>query len=241
MADELKALANKAVAKADWARAIQHLSEAIALAPSDATCFSNRAFALSSSGRHEEALADARQSMALAPNMSKGYLRAGRALVGLGRREDAIELLEDAADNRFPQDYALQEALESALSLPSAGAADGMLRPLVNDPSAGETGDASEVPATTHSGLASSYYYAAVPASQRSLPVAAPQRIEPTAARQSTASAHGHAAGGAVRADIERKGSDSYYYAHDRSTDFVVPTVPKKLNSDGSLTPWDGK
>lgn len=36
-------------------------------------------------------------------------------------------------------------------------------------------------------------------------------------------------------------GSDSYYYAHDRKTDFTVPTVPKKLNADGSLTPWDGK
>ena len=36
-------------------------------------------------------------------------------------------------------------------------------------------------------------------------------------------------------------GEDSYYYAHDRQTDFTVPTVPQKLNPDGSLTPWDGK
>ena len=31
-----------------------------------------------------------------------------------------------------------------------------------------------------------------------------------------------------MRADIERKGSDSYYYAHDRSTDFVVTNRAKK-------------
>ena len=111
-ADELKSLANKAVAKSDFASAIRHLDDAIALAPTDTASFSNRAFALSAIGENAKALSDAQCAMSLAPNASKGYLRAGRALTALGRRDDAIALLEDAAD-RFPQDYALQEALES--------------------------------------------------------------------------------------------------------------------------------
>ena len=45
-------------------------------------------------------------------------------------------------------------------------------------------------------------------------------------------------ANGAIREDIDRKGSDSYYYAHDRNIDYTVPTVPMRLNPDGSLTPW---
>ena len=147
-------------------------------------------------------------------------------------------MLEDAAD-RFPQDYALQEALESALSAtPSAlveGAAAGASGASASNASAASSSapDASAA-GGGHGGLASSYYYAAVPASQRVLPVTAPQKIDAT-----TSSAA--ASGGAIKADIDRKGSDSYYYAHDRNTDFSVPTVPKRLNDDGSLTPWDGK
>ena len=51
-------------------------------------------------------------------------------------------------------------------------------------------------------GLSSSYYYAAVPASERKLPVAAPQRIDP----QVAASNGSGVAAGHVREDIERKG-----------------------------------
>ena len=27
----------------------------------------------------------------------------------------------------------------------------------------------------------------------------------------------------------------------DRKTDYTVPTVPKRINADGSQTPWDGR
>lgn len=234
-ADELKALANNAVARSDFASAIRHLDDAVTLAPTDAAAFSNRAFAQSAVGHHAKALADAQCAMSLAPKSSKGYLRAGRALTALGRRDDAIALLEDAADS-FPQDYALQEALESALS--AAPSADGEAAGASSAPTSSASASSSAPDATAagdgHGGLASSYYYAAVPSSQRVLPVTAPQKIDAT-----TSSAA--ATGGAIKADIERKGSDSYYYAHDRTTDFTVPTVPKRLNDDGSLTPWDGK
>ena len=30
----------------------------------------------------------------------------------------------------------------------------------------------------------------------------------------------------------------SYYYAHARAKDYHVPTVPMRMDTDGSLTPW---
>ena len=103
-------------------------------------------------------------------------------------------------------------------------------------------------------GLESSYYYAAVAAGEQKLPVAPPPKIP---LRPSVDASQGEAelqvaasagcegltrmASGTVREDLDRKGQDSYYYAHDRTTQFVVPTVPKRLHPDGSMTPWDGK
>ena len=112
-------------------------------------------------------------------------------------------------------------------------------------------------------GLDSSYYYAAVGASERQLPVDGPQRIPsrtgsaeaavhdlsgPTYVAAVAAESNGGAsvgagqpvAAGSIREDIARKGEGSYYYAHDRKADFLVPTVPKRLHPDGSMTPWDG-
>ena len=236
--EELKAAANKASAKSDFAAAAQSLTEAIRLAPKQKELYSNRAFAFSSLGKHAEALADAKHCMAIAPAFSKGYLRAGRALVSLGRPEEAAELLEDAVD-RMPQDYALQEALSDAIAAanskdtgPSATTHSSLLPAF----------PASSVAAGTNKdgGLNSSYYYAAVGADQRKLPVAPPSRIE-TSSTVAGAPDVKAVANGAIRKDIDRKGADSYYYAHDRKTDFTVPTVPKRLNPDGSMTPWDGR
>ena len=112
-ATELKDLANKAVMKSDMTTALKHLTEALGLAPEMDALWSNRAYAYSALGRHTEALADARECMARAPSSAKGPLRAGRALLELGRAQEASELLQSAADT-FPQDYALREALSDA-------------------------------------------------------------------------------------------------------------------------------
>jgi tetratricopeptide (TPR) repeat protein len=242
-AEELKTLANNAVSKSDFAAAVKHLTDAVALRPKAKELWSNRAFAWSALGQHEEALTDATHCISLAPTFSKGYLRAGRALIALGRREEAVTLLEDAAE-RMPQDYSLLEALEDALSssvpaaLGSAAGSSSGATPPTMQPQAG----LGKATSTGAGGLESSYYYAAVPASERKLPVSAPQRIDaPCASGGAAAAAAGATASGHVKLDIERKGADSYYYAHDRKTDFTVPTVPKKLNADGSMTPWDGR
>ena len=233
-AEELKALANKAVARSQMTAAVGYLTEAIGLRPDMHALWSNRAFALSSLGKHADALSDAKRCIELAPGSSKGYLRAGRALIALGRTADAVDLLEDAV-GRHPQDYALQEALGDARTAPSAVPAEsGAAAPRASPPAGG---------GSTGEKLGSSYYYAAVPANERKLPVQAPQRISAAAGgggaegeRASGMDARGH-----VQQDIERKGEDSYYYAHQRQKDFTVPAVPKRLNADGTMTPWDGK
>jgi hypothetical protein len=77
------------------------------------------------------------------------------------------------------------------------------------------------------------YYYAAVLSGERALPVAPPKRIDAPADA-------GFAAAGAIRRDIEVKGADnSYYYAHARVKDYHVPTVPQRIEADGSFTPWN--
>ena len=196
---ELKSMANLAVAKSDFSTAVAHLTEALRMKPGAKELWSNRAFALSALGRHEDALQDAQQCIRLAPTFSKGHLRAGRALIALGRHNDATNLLEDAFE-QMPQDYALKEALEEALSAAASGSATAQAA------AAGSAGLApSPAPSSASGGgLASSYYYAAVPASQRMLPVPAPVRIDAVCPGSTESSS---AAAGHIRDDIECKGA----------------------------------
>ena len=64
-------------------------------------------------GQPSAALSDAQQCLKLAPDSSKGHLRAGRALIGLGRIDEALEVLERAVA-RDTQDYGLRQALQDA-------------------------------------------------------------------------------------------------------------------------------
>ena len=200
-AQSLLQLANKCVGKSDFSGAVKHLTEAVNMAPDNKDLRANRAFAWSALGRHDEALTDAKHCIAVAPTFSKGYLRAGRALIAVGRIEDAAMLLEDATE-KMPQDYALQEALEDALAKlaappPAGGATSASIGP---GPAAADGGGSCSSKAG-EGGLNSSYYYAAVPASERKLPVAAPQRIDPASATAAAGVANGH-----VREDIDRRG-----------------------------------
>jgi tetratricopeptide (TPR) repeat protein len=210
-ASDLVRQANACVSKSDFAGAVKHLTDAIGIADTKEVR-ANRAFAWTALGRNEEALTDAKHCIAIAPTFSKGYLRAGRALIALGRLKDAATLLEDAAE-KMPQDYALQEALEDALQkLEAGGGGPGGGAGEVASVSSASMGSVEAdgttstpncgLGASSAGGLSSSYYYAAVPASERKLPVAAPQRIDPqVAATNGSGVAAGH-----VREDIERKG-----------------------------------
>ena len=219
----LKASANKAIAQKKLGQALTELNEAIELAPDDVALWSNRAYVHELQKEHAAALADAQECIRRSPNFAKGYLRAGRALLALNRQEEAVTMLLGASE-RFPQDYALQEALNDAhQATPNAVAA--------SEASSMQTAPSA---VSESKGLSSSYYYAAVPASERKLPMQQPARIADEAGRAGPASA-GLAASGAIKQDLEQKGSDSYYYAHDRAKDYHVPTVPKKIDADGKL------
>ena len=203
-ASDLVRQANACVSKSDFAGAVKRLTDAIGIADTKEVR-ANRAFAWTALGRNEEALTDAKHCIAIAPTFSKGYLRAGRALIAMGRLEDAATLLEDAAE-KMPQDYALQEALEDALQkLKAGGGGPGGGAGEVASVSSASMGSVEAdggLGISSAGGLSSSYYYAAVPASERKLPVAAPQRIDP----QVAASNGSGVAAGHVREDIERKG-----------------------------------
>ena len=98
MAKELQQKANMAVAKGDMVGAVRFLTEAISIDAGMDSLFSNRAYAYAGLGRHEDALRDAQTCIDLNPASSKGYLRAGRALVALGRAKEASLMLDEAVE-----------------------------------------------------------------------------------------------------------------------------------------------
>eukprot|EP00316_Scyphosphaera_apsteinii_P009689 CAMPEP_0119314732 /NCGR_PEP_ID=MMETSP1333-20130426/33847_1 /TAXON_ID=418940 /ORGANISM="Scyphosphaera apsteinii, Strain RCC1455" /LENGTH=246 /DNA_ID=CAMNT_0007319915 /DNA_START=79 /DNA_END=819 /DNA_ORIENTATION=- len=232
---QLKAAANKAIAKHDLETALHQLNEAIELAPDMDVLWANRAYVRELRLEHELALGDAQQCIEISPRFAKGFLRMGRALLGLGRVEEAYGVLSSAVE-LFPQDYGIMEALNDA-SNQGGKEADGG----VAESEAGSIKVNKDSSPSSSKGLASSYYYAAVPASQRQLPVEAPQLIGGATAGPppQKLSEKDVAATGSVKRDIERKGDDSYYYAHARAKDYHIPTVPKTIEADGSLKPWN--
>ena len=109
---ELNKLANAAIGQFKMEQALEHLDQALALAPLRASLWSNRAFVYESLKQPIRALSDAQECLRLEPGMPKGQLRAARALLSLGRAEEARALLEGAQSS---QDPALRQALHGAL------------------------------------------------------------------------------------------------------------------------------
>eukprot|EP00445_Apocalathium_hangoei_P000657 CAMPEP_0203841042 /NCGR_PEP_ID=MMETSP0359-20131031/1136_1 /ASSEMBLY_ACC=CAM_ASM_000338 /TAXON_ID=268821 /ORGANISM="Scrippsiella Hangoei, Strain SHTV-5" /LENGTH=349 /DNA_ID=CAMNT_0050755355 /DNA_START=23 /DNA_END=1072 /DNA_ORIENTATION=+ len=84
-----KEAGNKAFAAQRYDAAVEHFSEAIRADPGSALLRSNRAGALSSLGRHCEALEDAAMCISIQPDWWKGYIRRGHAQFQLGRFADS--------------------------------------------------------------------------------------------------------------------------------------------------------
>ncbi|MDG2774712.1 tetratricopeptide repeat protein, partial [Vibrio parahaemolyticus] len=74
--------------------AIHHFSDAIALAPSNHVLYSNRSAAYASLKNYADALADAKKTVELKPDWSKGYSRLGAAHLGLSQYGDAVSAYE---------------------------------------------------------------------------------------------------------------------------------------------------
>lgn len=236
---ELNKLANAAIGQFKMEQALEHLDQALALAPLQASLWSNRAFVFESLKQPARALSDAQECLRLEPGMPKGQLRAARALLSLGRAEEARALLEGTQSLQDPSlRHALQEALEHCSGSQGQQCAAGAA-----GPSEAECGQSLPAAAAADACAAdgelpgsSPYYYWAHPVDTH-LPPKPPQRILAPAA--GTAVPQTPIAAGAIQRDIEKRGSDSYYYAHARTTTVFVPPVPHKISADGSHTPWE--
>src|SRR5690242_11266915 len=95
--NEAKERGNEAFKRGDHQEAFNLYSKAIDLAATEVDktglhlVYSNRAAALLTLERFEEALADCEHVLQMDPNFMKGYLRKAMALRALGRKREALE------------------------------------------------------------------------------------------------------------------------------------------------------
>ncbi|XP_061357841.1 hsp70-Hsp90 organizing protein 1-like [Gastrolobium bilobum] len=141
MADEAKAKGNAAFSSGDYAAAIRHFSDAIALSPENHVLYSNRSAAYASLQKYTEALADAKKTVDLKSDWSKGYSRLGAAHLGLNQYDDAVSAYKKGLEidpNNGP--------LKSGLSDAQAAAAAAASRSRSVPPSTNPFGDAFSGP-----------------------------------------------------------------------------------------------
>ena len=90
-AESLKSQGNAAMAKKDYASAIDYYSKALTLIPGNPIFLSNRAAAYSASKDHESAKADAEAAVASDPKYTKAWSRLGLARFALGDAKGSME------------------------------------------------------------------------------------------------------------------------------------------------------
>jgi stress-induced-phosphoprotein 1 len=93
--------------------AIEAYTKAINADGTNHVYFSNRSAAYLKKGDANNALEDAKSTIALNPDFSKGYSRKGAALHALKRYNDAIAAFEEGLA-KFPSDAALKKGVEDA-------------------------------------------------------------------------------------------------------------------------------
>ena len=113
MAEEAKAKGNAAFSAGDFAAAVRHFSDAIALSPSNHVLYSNRSAAHASLQNYAEALADAQKTVDLKPDWPKAYSRLGAAHLGLRRHRDAFSAYKTGLQ-LDPDNAALKSGLADA-------------------------------------------------------------------------------------------------------------------------------
>jgi len=95
MADELKALGNKAIAEKDFDQAVTHFTKAIELQPENHILYSNRSAAYASKRDYEHAVEDAKKTTEIKPDWAKGWGRLGAAKHGMGDLVGANDAYEE--------------------------------------------------------------------------------------------------------------------------------------------------
>uniref|UniRef100_A0A7N2N6R3 Uncharacterized protein n=1 Tax=Quercus lobata TaxID=97700 RepID=A0A7N2N6R3_QUELO len=88
--EKAEAKGNEVFSAGDFPIAIRHFSEAINLPPTNHVLYSNRSAAYVSINKYFEALTDAKKTVELKPDWSKGYRRLGAAHLGLAHYDDAV-------------------------------------------------------------------------------------------------------------------------------------------------------
>ena len=123
-ADELKQKGNAALQTEQFDEAIKYYTEAIAVDPKNHILYSNRSAAYVKTGKYQEALSDAEQTIEIKSDWGKGYSRKGAALEYLGKVDEAVTAYEEGLKHD-PNSDQLKEALKTAkdsLEMPSFGA-----------------------------------------------------------------------------------------------------------------------
>ncbi|KAJ5037416.1 uncharacterized protein L3040_007591 [Drepanopeziza brunnea f. sp. 'multigermtubi'] len=133
MADELKALGNKAIAEKNFDEAISKFTEAIAIEPTNHILYSNRSAAYASKKDYENALSDAEKVTEIKPDWAKGWGRKGAAKHGLGDLIGALDAYEEGLklDPNNAQNKSGLASVQRAID--AEAKADGV----TGDPSAG--------------------------------------------------------------------------------------------------------
>ena len=126
--DTLKSQGNAAFSGGDFATAISHFSEAIALAPENHVLFSNRSAAYAALKDYEKALEDADRAIELKSDWSKAYGRKAAALFGLGQLEESKKVYEKALE-MDPQNQQLRKSLNEVTQLLSSPPSNAGMNP----------------------------------------------------------------------------------------------------------------
>jgi small glutamine-rich tetratricopeptide repeat-containing protein alpha len=90
-AEALKSQGNAAMAKKEYASAIDFYTKALAITPLNPIYLSNRAAAYSASGKHTDAAADAEMAVATDPKYVKAWSRLGLAKFAMGDARGSME------------------------------------------------------------------------------------------------------------------------------------------------------
>mmetsp|Transcript_15617 Transcript_15617/g.33831 ORF Transcript_15617/g.33831 Transcript_15617/m.33831 type:complete len:581 (-) Transcript_15617:130-1872(-) len=110
-AEQFKAAGNKALQSGNLTDAIENYTKAIDADGTNHVYYSNRSAAYLKKGDGNNALEDAKSTVAINPEFSKGYSRKGAALHSLKRYNDAIAAYDEGLA-KFPDDAALKKGLE---------------------------------------------------------------------------------------------------------------------------------
>ncbi|KAH0558538.1 hypothetical protein GP486_004807, partial [Trichoglossum hirsutum] len=114
-AEAFKALGNKFFKAKDYDKAVVEYTKAIEADPTSSTYYSNRAAALISASKFQEALEDARAANRLEPGNAKILHRLARILTSLGRPDDALDTYAEIKPPATVKDKAPATAMKQHL------------------------------------------------------------------------------------------------------------------------------